>query len=475
MPPNESGKEPQEGNKKTMSHLIINDQIKKEITEKQLNQEKTIQQLLELCESLPSEKNINMIELSINDAGSVLYVWLISHDESTNNYYYFCDDYNDHKAWKLTPHKETNIKKVLNNLIDLSIKQHKKSFLKNSQPLAGYYLKELENNKPNTLLKAKNNNFVAFVVVCCFDNWTRFNEININENKKEYDTNFLYFSNNCWSANETRKAANKVFAIYNKDWQKSREQHNANILKHQERAKNPQNPLYKKYYYNDASFLNGLLNEYNLHIYYGFSHNSLMRHEFDTVAAGSYISFNGKDYPKTTEEMTRQDIFKMLVDKSGYFVFNYRYLLSKRAETLKRQREQERREKAQAEWIKSDHTEQANEIKRYMSALKVNYILPLLDFSKIMEQYAIKSLKILKSIYQDLESLLNFNEYTAERWQERKNNILNDWDFNKKIIGKKLFDVVACRHMYIKAANGQYIMVDKYKNDPYWGKYAQAF
>ena len=200
-----------------------------------------------------------------------------------------------------------------------------------------------------------------------------------------------------------------------------------------------------------------------------------MRHEFDTVAAGSYISFNGKDYPKTTEEMTRQDIFKMLVDKSGYFVFNYRYLLSKRAESLKRQREQERKEKTQAEWIKSDHTEQANEIKRYMTALKVNYILPLLDFSKIMEQYAVITLNILKSVYQDLEKLLNFNEYTAERWQEIKNNILDNWDFNKKIIDKKLFDAVACQHMYIKASNGQYVMIDKYKNDSCWGKYAQAF
>lgn len=141
----------------------------------------------------------------------------------------------------------------------------------------------------------------------------------------------------------------------------------------------------------------------------------------------------------------------------------------------KKQREQERREKAQAEWIKSDHTEQANEIKRHMTALKVNYILPLLDFSKIMERYAVKTLNITKNVYQDLEKLLNFDEYTAERWQERKNNILNDWDFNKKIIDKKLFDVVACKHMYIKAADGQYIMIDKYKNDPCWGKHAQAF
>ena len=38
-----------------MSKLIINNQIKKEITEKQLNQEKTIQQLLELCDQFKAE------------------------------------------------------------------------------------------------------------------------------------------------------------------------------------------------------------------------------------------------------------------------------------------------------------------------------------------------------------------------------------------------------------------------------------
>lgn len=453
-----------------MAELIITAQVKNEILKNQLKEKETIQQLKTFCESIPSDTPINWIGISLTKDGKTFYFWAVHHNETTNNYYYLNDDFNNHKGWELNAHKEINIKKILLSLIENSIIRNKSDFLKNSKPLKGYYIKELENNKPTTLLKAKNKNFVNFVAVRLFDSWLKINEIDIDENKTEFSTYLLDISNNCWNAKIVRKEASKIFAIYNNDWQTSQEQRKNNVLKRKARAENKPAPLHKKYYYSDNSFLNGLLNEYNLHIYNGFSHNSLMRHEFDTVATGSYIEYRGIAYPKTTEPKTRQEMFNMLVDKSGYFVLHYRYLLNIRLTQLKYKKEQERKEKAQTEWINSNHTEQTKEIENYLTDLKNSYIKPLLNFDEFLKPYTIKKLDILKGTYKDFKELLNFKEFNAEKWQNRKKETLDSWEFNKKIINNNLFGVVGCQHMYIKNSSGQYEMTEEYKKDSFWSK-----
>ena len=462
-----------------MSTLQLTNQIKEEIIKEGLNLTKTVKQLEEIAATIPSDKAINYCNIETHKEKTA-FIWVIHHDPKINKYDYLSDN-NGHgngHAWTVNAHYEKNTKKIINNLIELTTK--KSNFLKTCKPVNGYKMEQLPNNKPLTLINAINNNFVSFICVKHIGGYyLKYNEIGINEEtKKEYAREFFNMSSNCCDARTVRKECDEIFAIYNKQMPQYLEARKQAAEKRNQRANNQPQKEYKKYSYTDKDLFNDLMNYKNcLHFYNGFSHNSLLKHEFDTVAPGSYISYKGKEYPKTTEPMTRQQFFNMVVDKSGYFVLDYRYNLEQRAEQLKRQREQERREKAQNEWINSDHTEQADEIKRYMQALKINYILPCLGFDELLKDNSIKKMQILKDTYKELGNLLNFDKFSAEKWQDKKADILKEWDFNQRVIDNNLFDVIACQHMYEKVGN-KYTMKEEYKKDHFWGsssRYIQEF
>lgn len=449
-----------------MSKLIITSQILEEITKHGLNIEKTLQQINSILKELPEEeKDANYINLG--GTRENVFCWLIHHDTTTNNYYYLSDKYNNNKAWQFKRNNETP-KKIITNLVNYTAKG--KLFKKQGKPQDGYIIKELENNKPLTLLKAKNKSLVCFVCFSWFfsDGSPRIDFINIKESKEEYKDNF-FLNNGGWDARRVRIDASNIFAIYNKDFNNYKNYVNECNAKRINRQNNRPLKMLKRYCYNDTSFLNGLLNDFGwnggkLHLYNGFSHNSLLKHEFDTVESGFYISYKGIDYPKTTEPTTRQNIFNLLVDKSGYFVFGFQHELKERAKTLKAQREREQAEKNHTEWIGSDHTTESAIINSLLKPIVI-MISERLQLEKVLNCETFGELKKLREIYLNLadffkwERFADFNKWGAKLEETKKEN-----NFYIKAIKNNILSKVACYHHYTETPDG-YIMTTK---DNFW-------
>lgn len=457
-----------------MSQLIINSLILQRIAEHGLNEEKTIQQINTILQTIPQEeKDVNFVEFGGSRDGSC-FVWLTNYDKETNKYFYLCEKYHEHKAWTIKRYNEKP-QKLLKILI--AAKTQNADFKKSQKPKDGYFIKELKNNKPLTLLAAKDKNFVCFVAFKWFfsDGSPRINEIDIDEYKETYKNNFFGFGG-AWDANTARKEAESVYAVYNKQMPQYLDQKKKANEKRLQRANNRPNKQYKKYFYTDESVFNDLLSYKNdLHFYNGFSHNSLLKHEFDTVSTGSYIRYKGKDYPKTTEPMTRQQFFDMVVDKSGYFVLDYRYNLEQRADQLKKEREQERREKARQEWNNLNHAPQVAEINKYLMQLHIE-ISNRSTFENLLQLDTWEELKQLRELYLQFAYYLEFSRFSSliswnEKLQEQKEKYL----FFMRAINKKVLNKIACFHHYEKQADGSYknISKDSFFNDA--SRYIQEF
>lgn len=392
------------------SGLILTAQIKNEILTNGLDLEKTTQQLAEICANMDEPVNHIRIDLYADKVAPYLYVFPYSVTETETKgtkYFYLADKYHESKGWKVAAHLADK-RELLNNLIDNAIQTHE--FKAARKPQSEYIIKKLENNKPLTLLKAKNNNFIVFVV---FGKYRAVNELDINDDKKAAAANFFNISNNCaYKAEQRRKDAEEIFAVYNKHMAEYRKSIADDALKREQRKNNKEPKELKKYYYTDQSFLNDLLGyKTELNIYNGFSHNSLLKHEFDTVDAGTYIRYMGKDYPKTTAPTTRRDIFNKLVDKSGYFVFDYQYKLQQRAEQLRIKRKKDAEEKRRADFIASDKSEFINNINRVKATNKAA-IIKLLNYDFIMKDGALTLLTTLKDNIKDLEEMAaDLNKY----------------------------------------------------------------
>lgn len=451
--------------------LKLTNQIKKEILKYGLNLEKTIKEIETIAQTMSEE--VNHISISRSEEKET-FLYFIVYDELNNNCEYLDRKYNNNHCWKIKTHKEKNIKKLLFQLVQMATNE--KDFIISHKPQSNYKIVELANNKPLTLLKAKNDQLVNYFVIKNCGEWLKINEININEDKKSYIKNFFNINNNYWDAETVRKEADAIFAVYNpkyKDFLKFLEEKHFKICK---RRENKPNKATKRYFYSDKSFLRGLLDEYQINLYNGFSHNSLNDHKYDKVEAGFYIQFNGVNYPKTTEPTTRQEVFKMLVDRSGYFVFAYRHKLKERAKQLKSQREQEKKEQDRQTWKESDHTNQEKEINNILQTLK-GEILKRSNFSDLLDGAIFDELKKLRELYINISKQLNFTNYNSfQDWEEHKNSKLEELDFYSLAISRGVFSRLACFHHYEKTATG-YKIKDTEK-DPFWrdpSRYIQEF
>lgn len=451
--------------------LKINEQIITEILKKGLKLNETIKDLEGLC--LNYNEDVNQI--NICKESNVIKVYLINHDDKLSKWDYL----NNHDRIILPLHEEKNVKKWVESLID---NLNKKKLLSAQKPLDGYRVQQLKNNKPLTLLDAKNANFCCFVAV----NWgffsdgtPRYNEINISIDKKESDSHFLGLYNNCWDAKQVRKEATHIFAIYNKNMSLYRTKKDEKIRKQTQRAENKELlKQEKRYFYNEKDF-NRLHSDFNFtcwgvaYAFNGPDCEPISNSFSNGIAQRKYISYKGdKIYH---DYKTRKDLFfGLLVDKNGHFKLDKIYQLRKKAEQLKKQRENERREKAQAEWINSDHAHQKTEIDFYLYYLKTQ-ILNRADFDSVLNGGKFEELKKMRELYKKFANLLNFEKFSAERWEEEKNETIEEYNFYILAIQKGIFDRLACFHHYERTATGYQM---KANTDQFWrdsSRYIQAF
>lgn len=182
-----------------------------------------------ICSKFTDHERPNMIETSSGG-----YIWLYVHDAENGQYKDMQIKYNNCKGWTLAQGlKEKSNKNRLKSLLCCATTSGE--FKKSNKPQSNYYIKELENSKPLTLLKAKDKNFVCFVI---FSEYEKINEIDITKDKKSFEKEFFDISNNYWNAETIRKQALQVFAIYNKQMPQYKELCKAIATKKAKRQEN---------------------------------------------------------------------------------------------------------------------------------------------------------------------------------------------------------------------------------------------
>lgn len=420
-----------------------------------------------ICANFTDQEKPN--SLDINDR----YIWLYVYEPTTGNYKDMQTKYNNCKGWAIPDGlKEKNNKKILSNLLDFATRGA--DFKKSNKPENGYFIKEIANNKPLTLLKAKNNDFVCFVV---FANYGKINEIDINENKKEYDKNFFEISNNCWDAAKIRKESINIYAVYNKQMAQYKKTCELIAKKRAERTQNryttPKET--KRYFYNNDSVFNDLLKTENCLHFYNFSYNSLSDSQYDTVEGGLIVKYEGVEFLRTDKDTTRKEVFNYCVDKSGFCVIFYREKLLKRLETLKAKRAKAREEQERKEWITSDKTELTNKVNNILQDLTLK-ILGRTSMAELLNDNQFNALKKYRELYKQFEKQLNFENYNnVSEWQKYFDRKMNDFNFYDRAIKKGVLERVACIHHYEKQPNGEYknVSKDSYFSNP--ERYIQTF
>lgn len=420
--------------------LLLTAQVKTEILTKGLKLAETCSELKKAFEELNPDQDANYINLFRDKDTDEVSAYFINYDGDKWHYI------NDHNPTPTKGHPETDPKKlafslVLNACDNIALK-------KEGKPQNSYIIKLLSNNKPLTLLGAKNKNFVDFLALnfgFFNDGTSRINEIDITEEKKCFASNYLYLNRNCWDADEVRKQATHIFAIYNAQKEQSDKAQAEIIRKRTERQQNKTPTGWERYTAEQLKDFNG-------------------RRLIDKLYKNNYNT--GYYYYDVAD-----------LDASGYLLRYVRQDLKKRTEQLKRQREQERREKLRLEWITSDHTKQLNEINIYLTSLK-NMILSRCDLESVLNSATFEELKTLRELYISFKKQLTFENYKdVEEWQNYKSEKVNKYDFYIKAISRGVFNRLACFHHYEKTQTGGYKIKDTEK-DPFWrdpNRYIQAF
>lgn len=421
-----------------------------------------------ICANFTDQEKPNSLDIDAN------YIWLYVHDPKTGNYKDMQSKYHECKGWAIPDGlKEKNNKKILANLLELATRSA--DFKKSHKPKNGYFIKEIANNKPLTLLKSKDNNFVCFVV---FSDFGKINEIDINEYKKEYDKNFFEISNNYWDAATIRKHAVNIYAVYNKQMAQYRELCEIIAKKRAERTQNKDTTPKetKRYFYNNNSVFNDLLKSENCLHFYNFSYNSLSDSKYDTVEKGLIVKYCGIEFLRTDKDTTRQQVFNYCVDKSGFCVIFYREKMLRRLETLKATRAKAKAEQERKEWITRDKTDLLKTVAPYLDYLKEQITSRAADINKILNNKNFNELKKYRELLKDFNEITNFSNYkSVSEWQKDFESVKNDFDFFNRAIIKGVFEKIACRHHYEKQTDGSYINISK---DTYFSnpeRYIQTF
>lgn len=252
-------------------------------------------------------------------------------------------------------------------------------------PAGGYTIKELENNKPLTLLKAKENraDFVAFVNVRSFSNggdWFTF--FDINEDKKTVDFCGA-LPNMGYALKDARKDAGRIFMVLNKNI----DQYYNAIKKHLERSKKIFLELGDRW----------TLSAFDVKRFDRLHYDK--RHQWHRLAAGE-------------------------LDKSGYYLPLFRGILADRVAEAKRQKAVKAEEQRRADFIASDKSEFIKDIEREQTHNK-SAILKLLNYNEIMKPGAVSLLGILKDNIKDLQKIADdINNYA--RYNDPIKNIDDD-------------------------------------------------
>ena len=252
-------------------------------------------------------------------------------------------------------------------------------------PVGGYTIKELENNKPLTLLKAKENraDFVAFVNVRSFsDGGDWFTFFDINEDKKTIDFCGA-LPHMGYALKDARKDAGRVFMVLNKNI----DQYYNATRKHFERTKKMFLELGDRW----------TLSAFDVERFDRLHYDK--RHQWHRLAAGE-------------------------LDKSGYYLPLFRGRLADRVAEVKRQKAAKAEEQRRAEFIASDKSDILQVIKASQTHNKIA-ILKLLDYEKIMTRGAVSLLKQLKNNIIDLQKIADdVNKYA--RYNDPQKEIEND-------------------------------------------------
>lgn len=423
--------------------------------------------IISICATFTDQEKPNTLD--INDR----YIWLYVYDKATGNYKDLQIKYNDRKGWAIPDGlKEKSNKNILYNLLELAT--NSADFKKANKPQSGYFIKEIANNKPLTLLNAKSSDFVCFVA---FSKYGKIKSIDIDENKRELEKDFFNIDDTCCDAKTIRKEATNIYAVYNKQMAQYRAACDLIAKKRRIRAANKiTEPISnKKYFYNDKSVFNDLLESTNNLHFYNFSYSSLNDEKYDRVDGGLIVKYCEKEFLRTNESTTRKEVFNFCVDKSGYCVIFFRYKLLKRLETLKANKERERQQKEQAEWIESDKTELTNKVNNILQDLTIK-ILGRTSMAELLNNLQFDELKKYRELYKRFEKQLTFTNYkSVSDWQNYFNEKMKELAFYNRAIEKNVFDKIACFHHYELQKDGTYknTSKDSYFSNP--KRYIQTF
>ena len=225
--------------------------------------------------------------------------------------------------------------------------------------------------------------------------------------------------------------------------------------------------LNNRYFYNDKDYQKFLHDFYYLGKWWNIAQCELSRTEADKIDPNTYIEFKGvKLYHGCT---TRPQLYNYLFDKNGLCKIPYIADLKTRVKNLKRQREQEQKERSRQAWQNADHTNQQKEINNLLFEIKKE-IESLLTFESVLNDYKRSYIKELAEIYGSMQKQLNFNNYESlQEWEKYKAEKIAKYDFYKLAIAKDV-KKLGCYHQYEKTAIG-YKMIDKYYNDPFYKTY----
>ena len=263
-------------------------------------------------------------------------------------------------------------------------------------PINGYKLKELPNNKPLTLLKAKEENavqFVAFVNIKSFNDgsdWFTFFDITEEKKTREPSGALPRFG---YAMHDARKDEGRLFIVLNKNISF----YKIAIAKHYQRAEQYKElPTFKRWNMTAPNI-----------------------EEFDRR---HYRAFN------TWHRLQEDEL-----DKSGYYLPLIRQQLKARADQVRAEKKRAREEQSRAEFLASD---KSHHIRAIDDLIKVHKgaIIKLLNYDKIMTCGALSLLSTLKENIQELEKIRgNFDKYA--RYNDPETEIQSDiLDIHEKYI-----------------------------------------
>ncbi len=254
-------------------------------------------------------------------------------------------------------------------------------------PLGGYKLKALKNNKPLTLLAAKQSAGGSFV---CFANISSFNDnsdnikfFDITEDKKTVSAGGVVPC--CFGCvwHDARKDDGRIFLLLNKNVNN----YKIAYKKHLDRAQKWETfTNWERWNANDPRHVE----------------------MFDRL---NYCVNNSWHRLKIEE-----------LDKSGYYLPQHRADLNARLKDLKNKRENERREKSKAQFIASDKSEFFKNIDSLIAKNK-NIIEKFLNYESFMKKGALYLLEELRNNIKTLEKLKNnINDYARYNDPEKELN-----------------------------------------------------